>query len=255
MCREHVDAGGDKLTLTTLHVLAIAVNTPSQVVTVTCSKTGGLPTSFEITVTGTAGSADCQGRDSTQTSINAVCCTSAGTAYARGGEGFDSSTQCFDKLPQRCRNWGFANTFITNNTNSNAVSDTYTLIAGSGNDCKGGSNVGSVKAQCVNNAQGQATVTFSELTKTWSGSLNAHFYVGCQQPSGCTPPNFGARTCTSTACGGGIFSGTVSDATGGLFTSTGRSYQLSCPCSKVSWVFHEPASFIATRNQDGTCPA
>ena len=250
------DTGGGNLTLTTLPVVAsIAVDSASGVVTVTCSKTGGLPASFTVTVTGTAGSGDCQGRDSKQTSINSVCCTRAGTAYARGGAGFDSSQQCFDKLPQRCNNWGFANTFITNNTNSNAVSDTYTLITGAGNDYKGGSNVGSVKTQCVNNAQGRATVTFSELTTTWSGSLTAHFYVSCQQPSGCTPPNFGARTCTSTACGGAIFSGTVADATGDLFTSTGSSYQLSCPCSQVSWVFHESASFIATRNQDGTCPA
>jgi hypothetical protein len=239
-----------------LPVASIAVTTASQVLTVTCTKTGGLPASFTVTVTGTVGPAYCQGTASAQARINVVCCTKAGTAYARGGAGFDSSTQCFNQLPQKCNNWGFANTFIANNTNSNTVSDTYTLIAGAGNDCKGGSNVGSVKTQCVNNAQGQATVTFSDLTKTWSGSLNAHFYVGCKAPIGCTPPDFGAgKTCTSTVCGGGIFSGTVADATGDLFTSTGNSYQLSCPCSQVTWVFHESASFIATRNQDGTCPA
>jgi hypothetical protein len=118
--------------------------------------------------------------------------------------------------------------------------------------------VGTVQVGC-SNVDGKAVVTIGPVNQTFIGSIDAAFFVGCQNPTECNPPLFGysnpAPSCntTSTGCAGSI------DPFSTVLRQSSRDLQLSCPCSEARWVFSEQPdgsnSFLAAERIDGRCPA
>jgi hypothetical protein len=105
---------------------------------------------------------------------------------------------------------------------------------------------------------GKAVVTIGGVDQTFVGGIDAAFFVGCQNPTGCNPPRFGysnpAPSCgtTSTGCAGNLDFDTV-------LGQNSRAFQLSRSCSQARWVFKESADppnfFSAPRDSSSSYAA
>jgi hypothetical protein len=227
-------------------------------VKVTCSKTGGLPATFDVTVAAYAETAtDCYNIGSKTITVTASCCMK-GSSYAMGqvAEPSFSTATCFSTgMSCNNNNWGW-----TNKLNETGAAS-YPIIVGGAKECKGRTVVGSIGVQCehVNvNGATAAQVTLGQVQQTLgpNGVVSNHFYLGCSANNGCTPPIFWSQktnkpgACSTTTpllrCGGSNGAPTVQSATTAL---------LSCSCSSVYYVFHQSSDSFTAARVDGACPA
>lgn len=206
---------------------------PGSNVTVTCRRVNSLfPAAFQVTVIATAaGASSCPGKSSWNAVVAAPCCAS-GVAYARNS----ITSTCL-----ACSGAGFVN-----NITSGSAPTVHQLLAG---NCSRTGKVGTVPMQCTNVQNKGSNVTLGAASVEASGDVTIYFFVGCGPPMTarkCSPQqNFGADTCTSTACGG-------------LLTpATQRKVALSCACAFVRWIVAavpKASSSLYVNQVGGTCP-